>query len=120
MARDSETLTNGNSNVQGLGPRQSTRLNIIMSRAAPPARGTTVATTTTTTLGKAHDPTTTTQAMPFKPTRAHAQGETAQATQTRVEPNTLPSRALALHPRAPHTVQPTPVVQPVFVAFQAA
>ncbi|KAM1639193.1 hypothetical protein ACFXTN_008511 [Malus domestica] len=50
----SETSTNGNFNVQGLGPRRSTRLNTMMSGAAPPPQGTTVATTTAATLGKAH------------------------------------------------------------------
>ncbi|KAM2029854.1 hypothetical protein ACFX16_041322 [Malus domestica] len=72
MTRDLETLTNKNSNVQGLGPRQSTRLNTIMSGTVPPPQGTTVATTTEATLDKAHDTTTKTQVMPFKPTRGQA------------------------------------------------
>ncbi|KAM2596123.1 hypothetical protein TB2_040594 [Malus domestica] len=50
MARDSETSTNENSNVQGLGPRRPTRLNTMMSGAAPPPWGTTMATTTAATL----------------------------------------------------------------------
>ncbi|KAM1074503.1 hypothetical protein ACFX2B_019245 [Malus domestica] len=73
-----------------------------MNGAAPSSRGITVATPMATTLGKAHDATTTTQAVPFKPTRAQGQGEMAQATQARCEPNTLPSRVLASHPHEPH------------------
>ncbi|KAM1397055.1 hypothetical protein ACFX2I_014675 [Malus domestica] len=97
MGRDSETSTNENSNVQGLGPRRSTRLNIAVSEVAP-LRGITVAAT----QGKVHGATTTARAMPLQLSRAQALAEPACAIQSQSEPNALPSQAQALHPCAPH------------------
>ncbi|KAM2757019.1 hypothetical protein PS2_018811 [Malus domestica] len=78
MARDLETSTRENSNVQGLGLGQSTRLNIVVSGAAPP-RGITVATTTSATFGKTHSSMATVEAVPLQPSRAQALAEPASA-----------------------------------------
>ncbi|KAM1980396.1 hypothetical protein ACFX15_037019 [Malus domestica] len=98
-----------------MGPWQSTRLNVTISGAAPPPRvsttGTTMAATMVAICGEVHGVTTTARAVPSK---AHDTKATTQAMsfQAQREPNALPSRALASHPRAPHTEQPTLVAQP--------
>ncbi|KAM1348074.1 hypothetical protein FF1_002363 [Malus domestica] len=81
MARDSETSTNGNSNVQRLGSARSTRLNTMMSGATLPPHGTIVATTTVATLGKTHGAKATSQAVPLQPSRAQALAELARPAQ---------------------------------------
>ncbi|KAM1692893.1 hypothetical protein ACFX2K_032456 [Malus domestica] len=77
-----------------MGPRRSTRLNVILGGAAPPPQGSTtgptVVATTIATCGEVHGVTTTTaRAVPPK--------------QAQREPNVLPSRAQAEHSRASHT-----------------
>ncbi|KAM1420516.1 hypothetical protein ACFX2I_002878 [Malus domestica] len=91
-----------------MGPRRSTRLNVILG-AAPLLRGstmatTTVATTVTTTCGEVHDTATTARAVSSK---AHGTKATTQAmsVQAQRELNVLPSRAHASHPCASHSEQ---------------
>ena len=45
MARNLENSTSENYNIQEMGPRRSTRLNVIICGATPPLRGSTMATT---------------------------------------------------------------------------
>ncbi|KAM1346156.1 hypothetical protein ACFX13_036234 [Malus domestica] len=55
MARNLETSTNENSNVQEMGPRRSMRLNVTISGEAPPPQGSTMATTAVATTVATHD-----------------------------------------------------------------
>ena len=97
MARNLENSTSENSNIQEMGPQRSTRLNVILSGAAPPPRVSTAVATTVATHDEVHGAKATAQAMLLQAQR---------------EPNALPSRAQALHPRVPHAKQPTTVAQP--------
>ncbi|KAM1213630.1 hypothetical protein ACFX2G_005104 [Malus domestica] len=117
-----------------MGPRRSTRLNVIIG-AAPSLRGSTMATTAvaitvTTTRGEVHGTSTTARAVPSK---AHDTKATTQvmSLQAKHELNVLPSRAQASHPCASHSkqfvlaeqptlvAQPTPAEQPTLVAQPA-
>ncbi|XP_048433123.1 predicted GPI-anchored protein 58 [Pyrus x bretschneideri] len=115
-----------------MGSRRSTRLNVILGGAAPPPQGSTMGTTAVATRGEVHGTTTTARAVPPKqaqvvPSKAHGTKAMTQAMsfQAKHEPNTLPNRALASHPRVPHAEQPTsvaqltPIEQPAFVAQPA-
>ncbi|KAM1025466.1 hypothetical protein FF1_038552 [Malus domestica] len=78
MARNLENSTSENSNIQGMGPQRSTRLNATINGAAPPPRVSTTGTTTVATSIATHDEVhgafTTAQAMPSK---AHGTKATA-------------------------------------------
>ena len=95
MARNLENSTSENSNIQEMGPRRSTRLNVTISGTTPPLRGSTMATTvvatTATTRGEVHGTKATTQAMSFQ-----AQGKPARAAQIQRKPNALPSSSPSL------------------------
>ncbi|XP_068317144.1 pollen-specific leucine-rich repeat extensin-like protein 2 [Pyrus communis] len=119
MARNLENSMSENSNIQEMGPRRSTRLNVILRGAAPPPQGSTMGTTVVATRGEVHGTTTTARAVPpnqaqVVPSKAHGTKAMTQAMsfQAKHEPNTLPNRALASYPRVPHAEQPTPVAQP--------
>ncbi|KAM1954266.1 hypothetical protein ACFX1T_023633 [Malus domestica] len=93
-----------------MGPRRSTRLNVIIG-AAPSLLGSTMATTAVATIvtiihNEVHGTATTARAMPSK---AHGTKATTQAMslQAQHELNALPSRAQASHPCASHSEQPT-------------
>ncbi|KAM1219614.1 hypothetical protein ACFX2G_047662 [Malus domestica] len=105
-----------------MGPRQSTRLNVIIG-AAPSLRGSTmattaVATTVTTTRGEVYGTATTARAVPSKAqdTKVMAQAMSLQAQR---ELNALPSQAKALHPCASHSEQHVSIEQPTLVAQPA-
>ncbi|KAM2441374.1 hypothetical protein PS1_022584 [Malus domestica] len=72
MARNLENSTSENSNIQEMGLRRSTRLNVILRGAALPPQGSTMATTAVATMAI----TTTAQAVLSK---AHATKATARA-----------------------------------------
>ncbi|KAM1058296.1 hypothetical protein ACFX2A_032142 [Malus domestica] len=102
-----------NFNIQEIGPRQSTRLNVTIGGAAPPPRvsttGTTGVATLVATCGEVHGTTTTTRVVPPKqsqvePTKAQGTMATAQAS----------------HSRASRTEQLIPTAQPALVVSQAA
>ena len=107
MARNLENSTSENSNIQEMGPRRSTRLNMILGGATPP-RSSTMATTTVTIRGEVHDTTTMAQIAPPRqvqavPHKAHAAKATTQAS----------------HLLVPHAEEPTPAEQPTLVAQHA-
>ena len=54
MARNLENSTSENSNIQEMGPRRSTRLNMTISGVAPSPRGSTMATTAVATTVATH------------------------------------------------------------------
>ena len=70
MTRNLENSKSENSNIQEMGPRQSTRLNVTISGAAPPPRVSTTGTTAVATMvairDEVHSVITTTQAVPSK------------------------------------------------------
>ncbi|KAM1265576.1 hypothetical protein ACFX2J_035245 [Malus domestica] len=96
MARNLETSTSENSNVQELGLRRSVRLNATISGAAPPPRvsttGTTTVATSVATRGEVHGAFITTRAVPSK---AHGTKATAQAVPSklaRIQAQAVPSK----------------------------
>ena len=111
MARNLENSTSENSNIQEMGPRRSTRLNVIIGGAASLLRGSTMATTAVaTTRDKVHGTTTTTtaravplkqaQAMPLKqaqavPSKAHGTKAMTQAMSLQAQRVAKPSHSLA-------------------------
>ena len=68
LAHTENSMSN-NSNIQGVGPRRSTRLNVTLGEMAPPPRGSTMGTTAVTTRGEVHDTTTAVQASHSRPPR---------------------------------------------------
>ena len=111
MARNLENSTSENSNIQEMGPRRSTMLNVTISGAAPPLRGSTMATTAVatkaTTSGEVHGTKATAKAMSFQ-----AQGKLAPCRPNPTRAKCIAKPTQASHSRAPHVEQPTPVAQP--------
>ena len=123
MARNLENSTSENFNTQEMGPRQSTRLNVVMGGVAPP-RSSTMATT----HGEIHSTTIMAQAMSSKLARARAQASHLHASHTKQPAPTeqptfvaLPAlAAMPAHAALPaHAAQPAPEVQPTLVAQPA-
>ena len=94
LAHTKNSMSN-NSNIQGVGPRRSTRLNVTLGEMAPPPRGSTMGTTAVTTRGEVHDTTTAVQASHSRPPRVEQ----------------LAPAAKPAHAALPtHAAQPAPVV----------
>ncbi|KAM1515853.1 hypothetical protein ACFX10_014914 [Malus domestica] len=95
-----------------MGPRRSTRLNVIIG-AAPSLRGSTMATTTVTTpRGEIHGTATTSQAVPSKLARAQAQAVPSKA-------HGIKATTQASHSHASRTEQSAPVAKPAFTTKTA-
>ena len=62
MVRNLENSMSNNSNIQDVGPRRSTRLNVALGEMAPLPRGSTMGTTAVTTRGEVHGTTAAVQA----------------------------------------------------------
>ena len=108
MARNLENSTSDNSNNQEMGPRRSTRLDVVLGGTAPPPRGSTMAPTMVTTRDKVHG--TTTMAQIVSPRQAQAIPHKVYAAK---------ATAQASHSRASHTEQPAPVTKPAPAAQPA-
>ena len=94
LAHTENSMSN-NSNIQGVGPRRSTRLNVTLGETAPPPRGSTMGTTAVTTRGEVHDTTTAVQASHSRPPHVEQLAPAAKPAHT-----ALPA----------HAAQPAPVV----------
>ena len=108
MVRNLENSMSDNSNIQDMGPRRSTRLNVALGEMVPLPRGSTMGTTAVTTRGEVHGTATTTQVVlprqtQVVPSKVHATKAMAQAS----------------HSRASRTEQPAPAAQPAYAARPA-
>ena len=113
MVRNLENLTSNNSNIQDVGPRRSTRLNVTLGEMAPLPRGSTMGTTAMTTRGEVHG--TTPAAKPAHAAQPAPAAKPAHATKPApaARPAPVVSQAARVGPRPSRPSQPSgPIVEP--------
>ena len=121
MARNLGNSTSDNSNIQEMGPRRSTRLNVVLGGTTPLPRGSTMATTAVTTRDEVHGTTTMAQIVPPRqvqavPHKAHSAKATARASNSRASRIEQPAPVTKPAPAA----QPASAAQPAPMVYQAA
>ena len=114
MVRNLENSTSNNSNIQDVGPRRSTRLNVALGEMAPLPRGSTMGTTAVTTRSEVHGATAAVQASRSRSPRVEHPAPAAKPAPA-ARPAPVVSQAARVGPKPSRpTVEPMAVPQPFF------